>query len=110
MPQAQLELPFSLLDLQGRTVLTVKEIAGMLHCTPRHVCEMIASDELCAVNIGRGQSRMTARVPVESFRAFILKSLTCDFHDSPLRHLPTQSLIAWHRQLTQHLQNKGIKI
>jgi hypothetical protein len=106
----QLDLPFSLLDLQGRQVLTVREIAGMLHCTPRHVCELISSEELCAINIGRGQSRMSARVPVESFRAFVLRSLTCDFADSPLRHLPTQSLINWHRQLTQHLKQKGIKL
>ena len=106
----QQELPFALLDLQGRTVLSVKEVAAKLHCTPRHVCELISAQELAAVNIGTGQSRMAARIPVEAFRDFVLRGMTCEFAVSPLRHLPTQSLINWHRELTRHLKSKGVQL
>tara|TARA_X000001388_G_scaffold66417_1_gene53220 strand:+ start:528 stop:851 length:324 start_codon:yes stop_codon:yes gene_type:complete len=106
----QQELPFSLLDLQGRTVLTVKDVAERLHCTTRHVCELIDAEELAAINISKGRSRLHARIPVEAFREFVVRGMTCDFEVSPLRHLPVQSLIRWHRELTQHLRAKGIRV
>ena len=105
--QQQLELPFALLDVQGRTTLTVREVAERLHCTTQHVCELIACQALCAINIGLGKSRMAARIPVESFRDFIIKSLTCPWAQSPLRDLPTPALVRFYNELGTHLRKKG---
>ena len=110
MPTVQQELPFALLDMHGKSVLTVREVAERLHCTRQHVSDLIAADELAAVNIGKGQSRMAARIPVESFRDSVLRSMTCEFAVSPIRHMPTQSLIRWHQELTKHLKSKGVRV
>ncbi len=106
----QLELPFALLDVQGRTILTVKEIADKLHCTSQHVCELIRAQELAAINIGLGESRMSARIPVESFTDFVIRSMTCPFAQSPLRHLPVQSLVRLYNELANHLRSKGVRV
>lgn len=106
----QMELPFALLDTHGRTVLTVREVAARLHCTPQHVCELIASQTLTAVNIGTGKRRMAARIPVEAFRDFIIRSMTCAWSQSPLRTLPTQALVNLHRELANHLRQKGVRL
>lgn len=105
----QQELPFALLDVQGRSSLTVKEVASRLHCTPRHICDLIDEGELVALNIaGRCASRMTARIPVESYRDFVIRSCTAPLERSPLRHLPTQALVRLYHDLAKHLRNKGI--
>jgi excisionase family DNA binding protein len=109
MPSAtqQLELPFSLLDVQGRMTLSVQEVAERLGCTPRHVCELIGSQTICAINIGKGKSRTAARIPVEAFRDFVIRSLTCPWDQSPLRTLPMPALIRLYRDLGNYLRQKG---
>lgn len=109
-PAEQLELPFALLDLHGRTVLTVKEVATILKCSSRQVCELIRAQELTGINIGLGESRMAARIPVEAFRDFVIRSMTCPWEQSPLRHLPVQALIRHHADLTAHLRSKGVRL
>lgn len=106
----QLELPFALLDFHGITILTVKDVAKRLNCTTQHVCNLIQCGELTALSIGTGQSRTSARIPVEAFRDFVIKSMTCPWEQSPLRHLPLQSLIRLHGDLTAHIRNKGIRV
>jgi|GEM_PF-1462012 len=106
----QLELPFALLEMHGRTTLSVREVAERLGCTTRHVCELIASQTLCAINIGMGESRTSARIPVECFRDFVIRSMTCPWEQSPLRTLPLQALINLHRELTAHLRQKGVQL
>ena len=103
----QLELPYALLDVQGRTILTVREVADRLGCTPQHVCELIASQTLPAINIGTGKTRMAARIPVESFRDFCIRSMTCPLDQSPLRTLPLQALINHYAALGIYLRGKG---
>lgn len=105
----QLDLPFSLLDTQGKVVLSVREVAERLGCTTQHVANLIASGHLAALSIGQGQSRMAARIPVEAFRDFVIRSLTVPFDRSPLRTLPTQALIRMHREIGEHLARKGIR-
>lgn len=106
----QQELPFSLLDLKGKTVLSVKDVSDLLGCSTRHVCELIAAEQLCAINVGLGRSRMHARIPVESFRDFVMRGLTCLWEESPLRHLPDQSLIRFIAEARSQLAKKGIRV
>jgi excisionase family DNA binding protein len=104
----QLELPYALLDVQGRTTLTVREVAQRLGCTPQHICELISSQMIGAINIGTGKRRMAARIPVECFRDFVIRSMTCPWERSPLRTLPLQALINHHRELGIYLRSKGV--
>lgn len=106
----QMELPFALLEFHGRSILSVQEAAERLDCTRRHICNLIDAQELAAINIGTGQTRTSARIPVEAFRDFVIRSMTCPWEQSPLRTLPVQALIRLHRDLTTHLSQKGVKI
>lgn len=108
-PQQQ-ELPFALLEVHGRTTLTVKEVADRLACTRQHVCTLVQTGELGAINIGTGKQRMAAKIPVECFRDFVIRSMTCKWEQSPLRHLPTQALVNLYIKLGNHLRNKGVSI
>lgn len=107
----QMELPYSLLETNGRSVLTVAEIAEQLCCTPRHVTSLIDSGELVAIDIsGKGTSRMRARVPVEAWRDFVVRSVSAPLPKSPLRHLPANTLLRLYHELAEHLRAKGIPL
>lgn len=99
-----------MLDFHGRVSLTVAEAAERLFCSNQHVLNLIDSGALAAVDIAARNSRMAARIPVESFRDFVIRGMTCEWEHSPLRHLPIQSLVHLHREISRHLRAKGIRV
>lgn len=95
MPAAQTDFPFVSLDFPGRTALTVDEIAERLGVTAQHVIDLVEEGALCpAVDVaGKGASRRLLRVPVESYRNFIVARMTGPARLNFLRALPV-SVIA----------------
>jgi hypothetical protein len=68
---------FASLDFPGRTTLLLREIAERVGCSVKHLCNQIDEQELAAIDIGsKGSDRVSARVPVECYREWVLKNLT----------------------------------
>ncbi len=69
---------FACLDFPGRHTLYPFEIATRIGCSRRHVMELIAEGHLCAMDIScrnTGTSRQTVRIPIDSYRKFLLDRL-----------------------------------
>ena len=99
----QLQFPFASLDFSAdRTAITVKEFAGKLAYTEKHVADLIAEGAIEAVDgRGPGASRSSYRIPVESYRKFILARLTVPAEQARLlANLPA----ATKRELIRELQ------
>lgn len=101
---AQLAFPFASLDFEGRTVLSVGDIAVKLNFTRRHVINLIESGELVAINgaVNPVGERSSPRIPLESYRAFVLTRMTGPFVNEFIKHLPRETL----RQLLAEI--KGV--
>ncbi len=68
----QLALTFeSIMFPAERRTLTVAEVAQRLHCTERHVIDLIDEGKIQAVNIGGGSARKLYRIPREGYQAFL---------------------------------------
>lgn len=68
---------FASLDFPGRTTLLLREIAERVGCSVKHLCNQIEEGQLVAVDIGSASAdRLSARVPIECYRDWILKNLT----------------------------------
>jgi len=97
----QLQFAFPSLDFPGRITLTVSEIAERLGWTAKHVSDLIIEGELCAVDgKGKGASRSSFRVPVESYLDFITARVTGPRRRELLTSLPRATL----RELVRELQ------
>lgn len=89
MPE-QLQL-FASLDFPGRTTVQLWEIADRLNWTVRHLLNLVDSGDLVALDGAcTGAGRRSLRVPIECYRAFILKRLTgpADVRMQFLQQLP----------------------
>ena len=77
MPSAlQMEFCYSSLDLPGRSVVTVVEIAEKLGYSVQHIINAVDAGELVACNLALGTSKRSLRVPIEEYRAWIMRHLT----------------------------------
>ncbi|MEN9842168.1 MAG: hypothetical protein RL376_1968 [Verrucomicrobiota bacterium] len=86
-----------------RTTLYLHEIAAKVGCTIQHLCNEVDKGELVGLNIAtKKSSRRAMRIPVECYRAWVLRRLTgpVDFKMQFLRDLP----VATRRQLIAELQ------
>jgi hypothetical protein len=66
---------FASLDFPGRQILYPFEIADRIGCSTRHVNELVFEGQLRAVDIScrdTGTIRKTVRIPIESYRQFLL--------------------------------------
>lgn len=103
MPSAitQAEFPFASLDFPGRSTLTVDEIAERLGVTAQHVIDLIEEGALCpSVDLaGKGASRRLLRVPVETYRNFIIARMTGTARLHFLRSLPAGVLAQLREEL-----------
>lgn len=90
MPTAeQVVFPFASLDFSGRTAVTLGEIAEKLSCTPEHLANEIEHGALIALDLkGATASKRAIRVPIESYRAYVLKRMTGEFRADFVRDLP----------------------
>lgn len=85
----QLELPFRSLDFPDRRTLSLAEVAGRLGVSIQHVLDWITEGEFAGIDIsGKDARRKTWRIPVESYRDFIIRRLHGAKRDDLLRQLP----------------------
>lgn len=92
---AQLNFFASLDFPEDRTVLTVGEIAAKTRYTVQHILNHIEAGELTALDgSGKDAKRGSMRVPIESYRNFILRRLTNPKADDALPTLPEATRIA----------------
>ena len=73
----QLAFPFASLDFEGFTVLTVDQIAVKLNYTSQHILNLVEQGDLHALD-GKsvGVTRRNCRIPLEEYRAWVLKRMT----------------------------------
>ncbi len=97
----QLQFPFASLDFPGRVSLRVEEVAAKLGLTERHVTDLIAEGKLQAMDHrGVGAARACYRIPIESYRDYVVRSLTTKAERLKLlADLPPATLRELHREL-----------
>ncbi len=92
--ESQLSFPFPSLDFEGRTTLTVREIAEKLGWTVKHICDLIDEGKIGSID-GRstGARRASYRVPIESYHDWIITSFTLPRDRMRIMaHLPKSTL------------------
>ena len=103
MPCDQLQFSEMLhsLDFPGRTVLRPQEIAKRLGVSDQHILNAVEEGSLQAVNLaGAGASKRCLRIPVESYRDWVLRRLTnTEERRRLLRDLPKATLRELRREL-----------
>ncbi|QYM80262.1 hypothetical protein K0B96_06515 [Horticoccus luteus] len=100
MPE-QLQFPFASLDFPGRVSLRVEEVAVKLGITPQHVIDLIVEGKINALDVrGLGSSRATYRIPIESYRDFVVRAVTdATARLRLMRDLPRATLIELQREI-----------
>lgn len=100
---------FSSLDFPGRTVLYVWEIAQKLGGTVQHYLNLVDTGELVAIDTASragGKTRRMLRVPVESYRNFIISRLTGETRTQFLAQLPVSTRLELIEELKNSLKRK----
>ncbi len=107
MSNEQLQFPFPSLDFPGRTTLTAAEIAERLGWDEKHVRNLITDGELPGIDgKGKDASRGSYRVPVESYRDFVVARMTGPKRIELLRKLPKPVLRELVRELNEYLKTE----
>jgi hypothetical protein len=85
----QLAFPFSSLDFPGRTTVGLGEMAQRIGCSVDHLLNEAEHGALCGLDIkGFKAVRRTIRVPIESYRAYVITRMTGEFRRDFIRDLP----------------------
>jgi len=104
MSATQLAFPFASLDFEGFTTLTVDQIATKLRYTANHILNLVEQGELVAVDgKSKGVSRRNCRIPVEAYRAFVVKRMTSEFRTDFFRTLTREQRQELIRELKESL-------
>ena len=106
MPPEQLQI-FASIDFPGRSTLMIWEIATRLGVSVRHLLNQIDSGALVVLDLkDPSSSRRCARVPIETYRAYIAKQLTgpVDVRAAFIRTLPPTEKRALIRELEASLK------
>ena len=110
MPKSlQLEFPFYSLDFPERFTLRVGEVAARLGVSEQHILNLIDEGQFGSLNLAPDRARKLVRIPVESYRDFILRSYTGDTRQEFLRHLPKAALQALQNDIITILNAKSWK-
>lgn len=72
----QMEFCYSSLDFTGRSTVKVTEIAERLGYSVQHIINAVDAGELTACDLSVGQTKRSLRVPIEEYRAWIMRNLT----------------------------------
>ena len=92
------------LDFPGRTVLYLWEIAEKLGGTVQHFLNLI--DALDTASRANGKTRRMLRIPIESYRNFIITRLTGEPRTQFLAQLPVSTRIELIEELKKSLKRK----
>jgi excisionase family DNA binding protein len=92
IPAPQLDF-FASLDFAGRTALSADEVAKKLGVTTRHILRLAEEGALPGIDLkGEKASRGLLRIPIESYREFILRRMTGPMRREFLGTLPKATL------------------
>jgi len=87
----QLAFPFSSLDFPGRTNMSLDEISLRLGCSVDHLLNECEHGALCGLDLkGAKATRRFVRVPIESYRAYVVSRMTGPFRRDFIRDLPRE--------------------
>jgi hypothetical protein len=106
MTEAQLDF-FPSLDFPGRSTLYLHEIGERIGCTVKHLLTLIDDGSIPGLDLSsRTSGRRSMRVPVESYRAFVLRRLTAPAESQMLflRQLPVATRRQLLRDITESLR------
>lgn len=105
MPDEQLQFPFPSLDFPGRTILTVAEIAQKLHVSDQQVLNLAEEGAFAGLDLkGLRATKRCLRIPIESYRNFILSRMSGEHRNEFLRALPRGVLRDLHREIGDWLR------
>jgi len=100
----QLEFQLSSLDFPGRRVLYPLEVSQRLGVTVDHIYDLIDEGLLVGIDLaGKGASRRLIRIPIESYRNFVVQRVTGPARRDFLRALPPATLRELHAELSELL-------
>lgn len=101
----QLSLSFACLDFPAnRGAVAAWEIAEKLGCSVQHILNQIDEGELQALDLASPHvSRRMTRVPVEEYRAYIMRRLAGVKRREFLGELPRETLLQIHAEITARL-------
>lgn len=100
----QLSLSFACLDFPGRGAVAAWEIAAKLGCSVQHILNLIDEGELLTGDLASAHaSRRMLRVPVEEYRAFIMRRFSGTKRREFLAELPRETLLQIHAEITARL-------
>ena len=107
MPESQQLTFFHSLDFPGRTVLFVNEISQKLGISRQQVVTLMAVGQLGYSNLATDPTtRPCRRVPVESYRNFIVRRLDSEERLQFLRELPVTTRLELIAELKKSLKQK----
>ena len=110
MPEPQQLTFFHSLDFPGRTVLYVNEISAKLGISRQQVVNLMDCGELGYINVATDPTtRPCRRVPVESYRNFIVRRLDSEERMQFLRDLPVGTRIELIEELKKSLKHQPKK-
>lgn len=100
----QLNFPFASLDFPGRASLYPHEISERVGVSVDQIYDLVDDGSLVGIDISskaNKSSRRSLRIPIESYRNFIVERMTGPRRFDLLRHLPKATL----RELVRELQD-----
>lgn len=108
----QLDFPFASLDFPGRSTLYPHEIEERLGISRKHFDNLVEENLMPAIDIAgdheapnrANQRRRYWRVPIESYRQFILTRISGPLRKDLLKTLPEKTLRDLHHELTEILK------
>ncbi len=101
----QMAFPFASLDFPAHTAITIDQMARKLNVSHNHLLNECDNGELCAVDLkGQKASRRHVRVPIESYRSYVLRRMTGPFRKDFLRDLPRHVREELLRELKESLK------
>ena len=107
MPESNQLTFFHSLDFPGRTVLFVNEIAQKLGISRQQAVNLMDCGELGFINVATDPTtRPCRRVPVESYRNFIVRRLDSEERLQFLRELPVTTRLELIEELKNSLKRK----
>jgi hypothetical protein len=97
----QLSFVFASLDFPGRTTIGLGEIAERLGCSVDHLLNEVERGALVGVDLkGAKATRRFVRVPLETYRAYVLSRMTGEFRTDFIAELPRATRL----QLLQEIE------
>lgn len=100
----QLAFPFASLDFEGFTILTVDQIATKLRYSSLHILNLVEQGELVAIDgKSKGATRRECRIPIESYRAWVMTRMTAPFRRDFFRTLSRDQRMELIRELKESL-------